>query len=294
MLKYEGQIWRPPSEAKSLIFQITIGCSHNPPCAFCVSYRKKAFRIKTLKEVENDLDVALQLGYRNAKRIFLADGDALVVKTETLLSILKLLQVNFPNLERIGIYGSVQNIIHKSLEDLIALKRAGLNIIYVGFETGDDFLLEKIKKGVTREQNIQAGLRVKEAGISLSAILILGLGGPKGSQRHINETATMFNRIKPNYLAALTLMLPDGTEMKTAFERNEFTPLKPEELLEELRDLILNLTELNNTIFRTNHASNYLPLKGILSQDRERLLNIIEYALEAPKEYLKPEYFRGL
>jgi len=294
MMMYEGSIWRPPSEARSLILQITIGCSKKQSCTFCVSYRNKKFRIKTLDEIEKNVHRAIQLGYGNAKRIFLADGNALVMKTSQLNIVLEMLYKYFPQLERVGIYSCASDILNKSVDELEQLKDSGLGLIYIGLETGDNFLLERIKKGVSAEENIKACLKVKEAQIPLSAIIILGLGGPKYTITHAMATASMIDSINPKYLAALTLMIPNGTDIAEDVQSGLFTPLSPEEILKELRLLVENMTKLNNTVFRTNHASNYLPLKGVLTRDRQKLLQDIDNALANPSMYFKPEYFRGL
>lgn len=294
MMMYEGSVWRPPSEARSLILQVTIGCSKKQPCTFCVSYRNKKFRIKTIDEIEQNIHRASQLGYGNTKKIFLADGNALVMKTGRLNIVLEMLYDNFPQLERVGIYSCASDILNKSVDELEQLKDRGLGIIYIGLETGDDFLLEKIKKGVSAEANIRACLKVKKAQIPISTIIILGLGGPKHTRTHAMATASMIDLINPEYLAALTLMIPNGTDIAKDVQLGLFTPLSPKEILKELRLLIENMTKLKNTIFRTNHASNYLPLKGVLIRDRQELLQKIDNSLANPSMYFKPEYFRGL
>ena len=294
MMMYEGSIWRPPSEARSLILQVTIGCSKKQPCTFCVSYRNKKFRIKTIDEIEQNIHRASQLGYGNTKKIFLADGNALVMKTSRLNIVLEMLYDNFPQLERVGIYSCASDILNKSVDELEQLKDRGLGIIYIGLETGDDFLLEKIQKGVSAEANIRACLKVKKAQIPISTIIILGLGGPKRTITHAMATASMIDLINPEYLAALTLMIPNGTDIAKDVQSGLFTPLSPKEILKELRLLIENMTKLKNTIFRTNHASNYLPLKGVLIRDRQEILQKIDNSLANPSMYFKPEYFRGL
>ena len=187
MMMYEGSIWRPPSEARSLILQVTIGCSKKQPCTFCVSYRNKKFRIKTIDEIEQNVHRAIQLGY----------GNALVMKTGRLNIVLEMLYDNFPQLERVGIYSCASDILNKSVDELEQLKDRGLGIIYIGLETGDDFLLESIKKGVSVEEIIKACLKVKEAQIPISAIIILGLGGPKRTITHAMATASMIDSINP-------------------------------------------------------------------------------------------------
>ena len=294
MLRYEGSIWRPPSEARSLILQASIGCSKSPSCIFCVSYRKKGFRVKSIPEFRQHVNHALKMGYKNARRVFLADGNALTIKTQTLVEICHILYDNFPQLERIGIYGSVSDILRKSPDELSQLKNSKLGIIYTGLESGDDFTLNKIKKGVSREQNISASHRIKDANIPLSIMIILGLAGKKRSKEHARKTASMLSQIDPNYLAALTLMTPEGTEIYEETKKGLFQPLSSTEILKELLIILEKITNQTSTVFRTNHASNYLPLKGILMQDKDKLVNIISQALDQPTDILRPEVLRGL
>jgi len=294
MLKYEGSIWRPPSEARSLILQASIGCSKTPPCTFCVSYRKKVFRVKSIPEFQQHVKTALKMGNNNARRIFLADGNALAIKTQTLVKMCNLLHTNFPSLERIGVYGSVTDILKKSPDELLRLKNAGIGIIYTGLESGDNIALKKIKKGVSREQNISACHKIINAKIPLSVMVILGLVGQKRSSEHAKGTSSMLSQINPDYLAALTLMIPEGTEIYEDMNKGLFQPLSSIEILQELLIILKNITNQTNTIFRTNHASNYLPLRGTLMHDKDKLINVISQALEQPDYILRPEVMRGL
>ncbi|MCK4848091.1 MAG: radical SAM protein [Candidatus Heimdallarchaeota archaeon] len=293
-MKYEGSIWRPPSEARSLILQASIGCSKSISCTFCISYREKVFRVKSFHEFRQHVKNALEMGYKNTRRIFLADGNALGIKTEILVEICHLLYNSFPLLERIGVYGSVTDILRKSPDELLRLKDAGLGIIYTGLESGDNFTLKKIKKGVSRTQNITACHKVSDVKIPLSVMIILGLGGKKRSHEHAKKTASMLSEIDPDYLAALTLMLPEGTEIYEDMNKGLFQPLSSFEILRELLTILENTTNQTNTVFRTNHASNYLPLRGILMQDQDKLVNIISQALEQPSNFLRSEMLRGL
>lgn len=285
---YEGSIWRPPSEARSLILQATIGCSNNT-CTFCGSYKDKKFRIKSVDQFIQDVHVA-QPYYRNVERIFLADGDALVIKTQQLSDTLDILYREFPKLTRVGVYASPQNLLQKSVGELKLLKAHGLGIIYLGVETGSDSLLTRVKKGVTREEMIRAGSKVVEAGIPLSVTIVIGLGGPELSEVHAKETASLLNSMKPDYVGALTLMVVEGTELCEEWKRGEFTLLTPAETLRELYWLIESLN--TKTVFRSNHASNYLPLGGNLPEERGRLLHEIERAQK--RGVYKSEYLRGL
>ena len=294
MLKYEGSIWRPPSESRSLILQASIGCSKSTACTFCVSYRKKEFKVKSQAEFTQHVKDALKTGYGNSKRIFLADGNALAIPIQELEKMCEILKNNFPHLERIGIYGSISDILKKSSHDLFRLKQSGIGIIYTGLESGDNYTLKKVRKGITKNQNISGCQKVIEANIPLSVMVILGLAGQKRSHEHAIETAHMLSSINPDYLAALTLMLPEGTEIHNDMINGRFIPLNQIEILQELFTLLSNISNQENTVFRTNHASNYLSLRGILMQDKEKLVNIIKKALEKPGEYLRSEIYRGL
>lgn len=285
---YKGSIWRPPSEARSLILQATIGCSNNA-CTFCGSYKNKKFRIKPLSALKKDVTL-IKNHYKNIYRIFLADGDALVIKTEQLVDTLDYLYNTFSQLERVGLYASPQNLLQKSKDDLRKLKEHGLGIIYLGVETGLDILLKKVKKGVTRDQMIQAGTKAVESGIPLSVTIIIGLGGPELSEQHAIQTAFLLNKVNPEYVGALTLMVVEGTELYKEYKEDTFSLLKPGETLQEMYGLIENLE--CSTIFRSNHASNYVQLGGDIPEDKPKLLHTIKAAL-AQKEY-KSEYLRGL
>lgn len=285
---YEGSIWRPPSEARSLILQATVGCSNNT-CTFCGSYKDKPFKIKSLDQLKADVYLA-EPYYKNIKRIFLADGDALVMKTKQLSDTLDFLYQQFPQLERVGVYASPQNLLQKSVDKLLLLKEHGLGIIYLGVETGLDSLLATIKKGVTRQQMITAGSRVVQSGIPLSVTIIIGLGGPDLSELHARETASLLNEVSPDYTGALTLMLVKGTALYNTYKKGEFQLLTPGETLQEMYWLIESLQ--CRTVFRSNHASNYLSVGGDLPEDRDRLLQQIGRAQE--ERMYKSEHLRGL
>ena len=291
----EPPVFRPPSEAYSLILQATLGCSHNK-CTFCGSYRTKQFRTKPYEvfwaEVEH---ISRQQGVR-PRRIFLADGDALVLSTDKLVQILNLLYKEFHGLERVSIYGSAANVQQKSDAELRQLKEAGLDMVYIGLESGEDEILRRVNKGATNQDHIDACRRMKEAGLKTSVIIILGLGGTELSKEHAIQTAATINAIDPPYLAALTLMLVPGTELHAQTQTGTFNPLNPVETLHELRQMIDGLTDLTFCTFRTNHASNYLQLRGILSQERPVLLEEIDTVLSQPEtvKHLRPEFLRRL
>ncbi|MCL6638238.1 MAG: radical SAM protein [Firmicutes bacterium] len=289
-MRYVPPVFRPPSEADSLILQVTLGCSHNA-CTFCGSYKGKRFRVKDWPEIEAHIDEAKQY-VPDTRRIFLADGNALVHSQEVLLKILNKLYRDFPSLERVGIYASPKDVLNKSREELAGLKAAGLGIVYLGLESGHDQILADIKKGATASQMIEAAKAVTGAGIKLSVTIIIGIGGPERSGDHARATASVLNAMKPDYIGALTLMVVKGTPLYKKMERGEFTILSPREMLQELRVLIENLS-IEGCVFRSNHASNYLPLKGTLNRDKAGLLSLIDTAL-ANEGLLRPEFMRGL
>lgn len=288
-MRYEGSVYRPPSEAKSYILQVTLGCSHNK-CTFCSMYKDKTFRVRSIDEIFEDLKLARDY-YSKIERIFLADGDALVLKTETLIKILKEIERLFPECKRIGIYANPGDLLKKPVLDLLKLKNLGLGIIYLGIESGSNLVLEKVRKGFTKEEIIKSGKKAKEAGIPLSVTLISGLGGKNHWEKHALESAEVVNSINPEYVSLLTLLLEDDTELYDMYKKGNFEILSPEEIAVETK-LFLENTELKNCIFRSNHASNYIPLKGTLSQDKEKLIKEIDDALN--DNVFKDERFRSL
>jgi len=283
-------VYRPPSEAASLIFQVTLGCSHNA-CSFCVSYKGKRFRIKTWEEIEADIDAA-KVYYHNITRVFLADGNAMVAETGLLLKVLEKLYRDFPYLERVGIYARASDILSKKPEDLRKLCEAGLNLAYLGLESGSDRILKMIHKGSTAAEIIDGGRKAMEAGLPLSVTVIIGVGGPELSEEHAIATAAAASAINPAYLSALTMLIPENSFMDRKVKKGEFKLLTPEQTLYELKIMLENVS-LTNCVFRSNHASNYLPLKGVLNQDREKLLALIQKGLANP-HILRPEFLRAL
>lgn len=290
-LRYEGVVYRPPSEANSLIIQLTIGCARNT-CTFCSMYMNKKFRVRSLEEVQEDLQMA-RTYYRDTKvkRIFLADGDALIVPTKRLLKILEMIRTLFPEVERISTYGAPRDILVKLQKELEELKAAGLDLIYMGIESGADEILSDIQKGVNAAEMIQAGQSVKAAGIRLSVTLISGLGGKENTVLHATKSAEVVSAICPDYVGVLTLMVEPETPMAQKISAKQMIQLSPQEILDELAIFIKNL-DSKGTIFRSNHASNYVSFGGTLNQDREKILMQIQQARE--QEMYKPEYFRGL
>ncbi len=275
-MRYEGNIFRPPSEAYSLILQVTIGCSHNK-CTFCSMYKDKQFRIRDMKEVFEDLEYA-RAHHKEVKRIFLADGDALVLKNESLIKILDYIENSFPECERVGIYTSPQDILRKSPHELKELFEHGLGIAYLGVESGSADILKDIKKGATPEEIIEAGRKINASGIELSMTLISGLGGKEKWKEHAQKSGEIISKINPKYVGLLTLMLEKETELYHDIKSGSFQLLTPEEILLETEEMIKNIQGVTECIFRSNHASNYLSLKGNLPTDKERLLHEIESA----------------
>ena len=281
MLHYSGNVYRPPSEAYSLIVQVTLGCSHNK-CAFCIMYKDKKFEIVPIDQVMEDLQWARQ-SYSRIQRIFLADGDALILPTEHLMRILTFIRDHIPECERVAVYASPRSILGKTPEDLRLLRENGLSMAYLGLETGNEALLKKINKGVTVAQQIEAGQKLKAAGLTLSVTAINGLSGTEGWEEHAVDTAHALNAMRPDYIALLTLRIYTGTPMHRWVQEGSLTMPKPMELIRETHRFLQEI-DCPGAVFRSNHASNYLVLAGTLNQDRERLIRQCEDALrgEAP------------
>ena len=292
MLRYDLPVYRPPSEAHSLILQATIGCSHNR-CAFCVSYQGKRFRAKPEAELFAEIDwAARELPY--ARRIFLADGDAFVLSTDRLLRLLERLYAAFPRLERVTCYAGPENFARKTVAEMRRVREAGLTMLFVGAESGDDEVLRRIDKGVTADEMIGLCAKPTEAGFDLSLTVILGLGGRRLSARHAAGTARLLDAIRPRYAAALTLIIePREPPFAVAFGDPEREELTPAESLAECR-AILERMQADGITFRANHASNYLALAGDLQRDKPRLLAQIDRALAEGERALRPEFMRGL
>lgn len=278
-MRYEEPVFRPPSEGGSYILQVSIGCSHNK-CTFCSMYKTKKFRLRSMQEIKEDIAEAARC-YPQLQRVFLADGDALALDQEVQLTVLEDLYAAFPRLERVGIYANPHNILEKEEAQLAELRRKGLQILYLGIESGWAKVLEDVRKGATPKEMILAGRKALEAGFLLSATVILGLAGKEGSRQHAMETARVVSAINPQYLGALTLMLNRHAPLLRKTEKGEFQPLNPREILEEQEILIAHL-ETEGCVFRSNHASNYLSLKGTLKEDREKLLQQIQMAKANP------------
>lgn len=290
-MDYEGFIIRPPSEADSLLLQVTTGCSHNK-CTFCGTYRQKKFKIKPIERIKKDLDEAGQ--YKNVDRVFLCDGDALIIPQPKLKEILELINENLTDIDRIGTYANAKSILRKSVEELQELKSLGLKIVYLGVETGNAELLKKIHKGVTYDQMVQVGCRIKEAGMILSVTVLLGLGGIEKSINHTLDTAKILTDMDPDYVGALTLMLIPETELYEDYLAGRFVLPDQFGFIRELY-LMIEKSSFTDCYFTSNHASNYLPVKAHLPREKEKNLKMIGSVIhEKDINRLRPEYLRGL
>jgi radical SAM superfamily enzyme YgiQ (UPF0313 family) len=289
-MKYEGMIFRPPSEADSLILQVTVGCSYNR-CTFCGAFQGKRFRIKGFEEIKEDID---EVSMYRVRRVFLADGDALIIPQEGLLRILAYLKAKLRNLERVGIYANAKDILRKDIEELKALKDLGLGIVYLGLESGDPGVLKRIKKNTTIDQLIHAAKRVKESGILLSVTVILGLGGVEGSQRHAIETGKVLSEMDPDYVGALSLMIDPGTPIEKEIQAGKLVLPTPFGLIQELEWMVTHC-RFTHCFFASNHASNYLPLRIQMPEEKEKALQQIREVLRRKDpDLLRPEYLRAL
>ncbi len=290
-MRYEGSVYRPPSEAYSLIIQVTIGCAHNK-CTFCSMFKDKRFRVRNVNEVLEDLDSARQ-HYRRVNRIFLADGDALVLQNKDLLVILERIKKLFPECERVGIYGSPQDVLRKSKEELEELLEHGIGIIYIGAESGSDKVLKEINKGATRAEIIEAVKLIESAGIQASVTFISGLAGTDGWEDHAIESGTMISEMEPSYVGLLTLITEPGAELHRDIQEGRFQLLSPIGVLKETELLLENINVTRPCVFRSNHASNYVSLKGDLPQDKGRMLVQLRTAMNNA-DMLKDDRFRML
>lgn len=289
-MQYEGSVYRPPSEAHSLIIQVTIGCSHNA-CTFCPMYWDKKFRMRSFEEVFADLKEARR-DNPHVERIFFADGDALCLATDKLIPLLGAAHAVFPECTRIGIYGRADNIQRKSDEELRQLKESGLGIIYLGAESGSAEVLRRVNKNETPEELIESVHRAENAGIPVSVTFISGLGGRELMEDHAIETGKMIGEMDASYVGLMTLMVSPGSSLSEDIQNGKFEPLTTDEVLKEL-DLILNNADCHkDCVIRSNHSSNRLVIKGTLPQDKERLLAQIHRAMHDEK-MLRPDKFRG-
>jgi pyruvate-formate lyase-activating enzyme len=293
-VQYDMPLFRPPSEAESLIFQVTLGCSWNR-CRFCAMYKTKEYVVRPFEELEREVAEMSRL-YPNARRIFLADGDPVEAPADHLVKVLDLMNRRFPSLERISAYAGPRNLAVRTVGELETFRERKLELLYLGIETGNDELLRRVRKGATSEQIVEACGKVARAGMRLSAIILLGLGGVDGSHAHAKDSARVVNAIDPPFLAALTLMLgPYGRVYEEEIMGGGFRAIDRMQSLQELRWFVEDL-ELTDCKFGTEHASNYLPIRGAkLPVDKGRILALIDEALKRPSRgMLRPEWARGL
>lgn len=289
-LAYDFPLYRPPSEAKSLIFQVTLGCSFNR-CSFCNMYRTKEYVERSWEEIRSEIDLAAKY-YPETRRIFLADGDALNLSNEKMIQVLDYLKTRFSQVERISCYAMPKNLLQKNDGELRDLRSAGLSMLYVGIESGNDVVLKKVTKGATFSTMVQACQKAKRSGYVLSCMVILGLGGKKYTRQHIADTATILSEISPEYVGALTLYLEDGVYDEFMAKYGEpFVPVEDIEVLEELEMLVTNLSPKSPVVFRANHASNVYSIGGRLPNDKQVLLDKIR-ELRSHPEMLKPKFLR--
>lgn len=291
MLNYDYPLYRPPSEADSLIFQVTLGCSYNK-CSFCDMYRSKEYSERPWDEVKSEIDMMARALPRT-RRVFLADGDALNLKTEYMQQIVEYIYRKFPDLERVACYAMPMNILKKSETELKALRGSGLNMFYLGIESGSDTILKKVTKGATASTIIRACKKAKDSGYALSCMVILGLGGSTHSKEHIRGTAEVLSAASPHYVGALTLYLENGIkdEFLAKFEE-PFVPVSDSEALDELEDLVMGINVTDEVIFRANHGSNAFTIKGTFPHDKEGMLEKIRWMKQHP-ETARPVGLRG-
>ena len=291
-IQYSEPLFRPPSEARSLILQITYGCSWNR-CKFCEMYTSKKFQLRKEKEIFDEIDLMAPYSSQ-IRKVFLADGNAMILSFEKLMRILEKLNATFPKLNRVSIYALPQDLIAKSDSELKTLSEAGLKLIYTGIETGDDELLKLVNKGETSVSTVEGLVKARESGLRLSVMILNGLGGKQYSNQHAINSASVVNSIQPEYLSTLVLSFPYGLDhFKDRFS-SDFIEMNKYELISEMGNFIAEL-ELQNTIFRSDHASNYLALKGNLNRDKEKLLSGISKVLDNPESSeLRAEWMRGL
>ena len=291
MLNYDAPLYRPPSEAKSLIFQVTLGCSFNE-CSFCDMYRSKEYSERSWEEVKTEIDLMAKT-LPDTTRIFLADGDALNLSTDYMVQIVEYIYQKFPNLERVSCYAMPMNLLKKTPEELNMMNKAGLNRLYLGIETGNDIILKKVTKGATQSTMIKACNKAKDAGFTLSCMVILGLGGNKYTKENAVDTAKVINAVQPDYVGALTLYLENGIkeEFLTKFE-GEFERLTDSEAIDELELLISEINVDNAIVFRANHGSNAYNIGGTFPQDKQEMLEKITWMKKHP-EVVRPQGLRG-
>jgi radical SAM superfamily enzyme YgiQ (UPF0313 family) len=289
-MHYEGICIRPPSEAFSILLQVTVGCSHNK-CTFCGTYKGKRFRIKEDRIILSDILFAAK-HMRRQDRVFLMDGDSLIIPQKRLMWILDRINEHLPWVRRVGAYANAKSIKLKSLDELMELRKNGLSILYLGIETGDDEILKEIRKGTSSKNQINMGRKVKDAGIKLSVTVLLGIAGRERSLQHARATGKLLSAMDPNFVGALTVMLIPGTSLHEDSSNHNFELPTERDLLVELREMIAH-TDLTRGLFFSNHASNYLPVKARLPNGKQEALDQIDGALRGEIS-LRPEWMRAL
>ena len=291
MLNYDAPLYRPPSEARSLIFQVTLGCSFNE-CSFCDMYRSKEYSERSWDDVKAEIDMMANY-VPDTKRVFLADGDALNLDSEYMIKIIKYIKEKFANIERISCYAMPMNILKKTSEELKKMNEAGLDMFYLGIESGSDIVLKKVTKGAVAKTIIKSVNKAKEAGYIMSCMVILGLGGKKYSKDHIQGTAQVISACSPHYVGALTLYLENGIKQEFIDKYNgEFVKINDDESLEELYGLIDQINTKEEIVFRVNHGSNAYTVKGTFPEDKQEMLDKVEWMKEHP-EIVRPQGIRG-
>jgi radical SAM superfamily enzyme YgiQ (UPF0313 family) len=291
-MDYVGRIFRPPSEAPSFLLQVTVGCSHNS-CVYCDMYRDKKFSSKPFETIKRDIAEAAEVGPR-FRRVFLCDGDALILSTRKLLQVLAEIREQLPWVERVGTYGDTRSVGRKSVQELQELREAGLGIVYHGMESGDDEVLKRIDKGGTSAEAIETAAKLRDAGIAHSVMVLLGIGGKDLSQQHAENTGRVLTQMDPPYVGALTTTVVPGTPLAKMQAAGDFELPGRFELLEELRTIVAGC-DMTQCRFSANHASNYLPVRSTLPGDKKELLEALDYVLsKRDPSMLKPESLRGL
>ena len=290
-MRYEGQIYRPPSESDAYILQATVGCSWNA-CVYCDMYRDKRFRVRDLNDSLADIAEAARRFGPHVQKLFVADGDALVLPLDHWLSLLGAARTAFPRLKRVSCYAMARNVLDKTPVELAALREAGLARLYIGPESGDDVTLKRIAKGSTFDEHVRAAERAHAAGLETSVIVMLGVAGVARSSEHAARTAELVTAMNPAYLAALTTTVVPGTPLEQLVQRERFKLPDLQQMFAELRTIVADARP-TRCVFRTNHASNHLPLAGTLPHDRERIVATIDAAMNG-KVRLRPEWSRGL
>jgi len=288
-MHYEGDCIRPPPEAYSILLQVTLGCSHNK-CTFCSTFKNKRFQIKDDDIILSDILFASRY-MKNQDRVFLMDGDALIIPQKRLIWILEKIREHLPWVKRVGAYANTKSISMKSFEDLVELRKMGLGILYLGVESGDDEVRKRVKKGSSAQHCLEMGRRVKEAGIQLATLVLLGIGEKERSMEHARATGEILSRIDPDFTSALTLLLIPGTPLYEEYQRGEFEMPDEMGMLREMREIIKH-TNVSHCLFSSSHASNYLPIRAMFPEGKQEVLDMIDAALKG-EIGLKPEWMRA-